>query len=341
MVNYILLGMILLAASPFGCRRAAQDDATVAARVNGETILRAEVEKQFLYRTNQMPQKPTGTMADLMKLEIVREMISGVIMIQMAQQLKLQISDAEVETELQKLRGSISDADFKKALEERGITEADLRKDLRRGLTAQKLTENQVNSKIKVTDEEVSSFYETNKNAFNAKERQYHIGQILVSSDPSIPVNNSRNDKALNAEQARGKIQMLANRLQAGESFEQLAREFSEDPQTAQSGGDLGYHPASVLEQLGPPMKDALPRMKVGDVSPILGSPDGYRILKLLDKREAGQVELNDPQVQQGIRNELTKRKQELLSSVFSEQLHNEARVENLLAREILGQFQK
>src|SRR3990172_1724369 len=68
---------------------------------------------------------------------------------------------------------------------------------------------------------------------------------------------------------------------------------------------------------------------------------EGYRILKLLEKREAGQVQLSDPQVQQSIRSELTNRKQQLLSAAFSEQLHNEARVENLLAREILGQYQK
>ena len=340
MVKSILLGVILLA-SAFGCRRTATDDATVAARVNGKTILRADVERHFLFQTQQMPQKPDGDAATQMKLEIVRELIIGEIMMQKAEQLKLQAAETDVTAEIQRLRGSTPEEEFKKTLQERGFTEADLRLDILRNLSAQKLLENQVHSKITVAEAEIASFFEANKNVFTVKERQYHIGQILVSSDPSIPVNNARNDKALNAEQARAKIQTLADRLQAGESFEQLAREFSEDPQSAASGGDLGYQPAAVLEQLGPPMKDALPRMKVGDVSPILGGPEEYRILKLLEKREAGQVELNDPQVQQSIRSELTNRKQQLLSAAFSEQLHNEARVENLLAREIMGQFQK
>ena len=341
MVNYILLGIVLLTTGAFGCRKAAQDDAKVAARVNGIAILRADVEKRYLFRIQQMPQRPTGVMADFMKLEILRELIVGEIMKQKAEQLKLLAADTEVEAEMQKLRGTSPEEEFKKTLEQRGFTEADLRADIHRSLSVQKLLETQVHSKISVAEAEINSFYETNKDAFNVKERQYHISQILVTSDPGIPVSNLKNDKALTAEQARDKIQMLADRLQAGENFEQLAREYSEDPQTAQLGGDLGYQPASALEQLGPPLKESLPKMKIGDVTPVLGSPEGDRILKLLEKREAGQVDLKDPQVQQSIRDELTKRKQELLSAAFSEQLHNEARVENLLAREILGQFQK
>ncbi|MBI4464580.1 MAG: SurA N-terminal domain-containing protein [Acidobacteria bacterium] len=343
MLNYILVGIVVLATGTLGCRRASQDspDATVAARVNGQAILRADVEKYFRFRSQQTPQKLNADMANLMKLEILRELITSEIMMQKAAQLKLEVSDADVEAEVQKMRGDSSEEDFKKTFEQRGFTEDDLRRDIRRSLTVEKLLENQVHSKVSVTDAEIASFYEANQESFHVKERQYHIGQIFVSPDPSLQVTNSRTDKALNPEQASSKIRMLAGRLQAGENFEQLAREYSEDAQTAPLGGDLGYQPASTLEQLEPPLKEALSSMKIGDVTPILSNPDGYRILKLLEKREPGQADLKDPQVQQSIRNGLQNRKQELLSSAFSEQMHNDARVENLLAQEILGQFQK
>lgn len=337
----IRIGLIVLMAGSFGCRRTASPDPAVAARVNGISILRAQVESFFRFRTQDIAQKPAGEAANILKLEILRELIEGEIMAQKAEQLNLKPTDAEVEAEMKGLKGPATDEEFRKTLEQRGVSEADLRREIGRSLTARKVVENQVRAKIQVSEAEINGFFEENRETFNIKEPMYQIGLIAVTTDPAAPVSNLRNDKALNEEMAVRKIQSLESRLQAGEDFQQLAREYSEDPQTAQVGGDLGYQTAGMLDRFGAAFKATILKMKVGDLTPVVRTAEGYWLFKLLGKREPGQHDLKNPEVQRSIREELQNRKQQLLTAAFSEQLHNEARVENFLAREILAAYQQ
>ena len=341
MTKKIFVGVILLASASFGCAKPAVQNRQAAARVNGKDILRTELDRYYSVRTQESGQKPTGDAAMLAKMEILRDLIEREIMAQKAEKMKLLPKDSEVDAQIQELRGSSTPEEFQKDLDRRGFNEKDMRNEVRRTLTVQRLVEDQVNSKIKVTDAEVGAFYQDNRETFNIKEPQYHIGQIVVTSNPSVPVANEKNDKALNSEQAAAKIQGLAKQLQAGEDFQKLAREYSEDPQTTRAGGDLGYQPVSSLERLGPPLVQALMKMKVGDVTPVITTPDAYWILKLMGKREPGQRSLQDPEVAESIRTELRNRKQQLLTEAFSEQLHNESKVENFLAEEVLAGNQK
>ena len=339
-MNYIRAGILLLVVGFVGCGRGSHDPAVVA-RVNGRNILQADVDRQFRLQTQAMPQKPSGDAANLLKLDILRQLIVEEIMLQKAEELKLQPADAEVEAELATLKGNATPEEFKKTIAQRGWNEEDLRKEIRRNLTMQKLAQSQLSSKTQVSPEEISRYYEENKNRFYVQELEYHIGQIVVSASPDLPAANMRKDKAQNEGEASQKIQMLARRLQAGEEFEQLAREYSEDPQTSPQGGDMGYHPVSAFNSLAPPLKEALMKMKVGDVTPAIRTANGYWILKLLGKREPGQLALQDPEVNQAIRQELETQKQQLLSTAYSENLRNEAQVENFLVRDLVAEFQK
>jgi peptidyl-prolyl cis-trans isomerase SurA len=80
--------------------------------------------------------------------------------------------------------------------------------------------------------------------------------------------------------------------------------------------------------------------MKPGDLTPVVRVEGGYFLFRLSGKREPGQHDLKSPEVQESIRTELEGRKRQLLSTAFSEQIHNEARVENFLAREVVASFQ-
>ena len=342
MRNYILIGLVLLTAASLGCSGAGTGGGApsgVAARVNGKEIARSQVDNYFKLRTADMTEKPAGDAANLLKLEILRQLIETEIMSQKAEELKLKPSDAEVEAQMIALRGDVPVEVFQKRLADRGVDEGDLRRDVLQNLMMEKVVENQVGSKIQVTDAEIAQLYEDNKSAFNVTEPLYRIGVMAVSGDPMAPANNLRNDKALNEEQAVRKIQMLESRVRAGEDFQALAREYSEDPQTAQLGGDLGYQPSAILERFGASFKDTVMKMKVGDMTPVIRAEGNYLLFKLLGKREPGQYDLTDSEVRQGIRAELQERKQQLLTAVFSEKLHNDARIENFLANEILASF--
>ncbi|MBI2816393.1 MAG: SurA N-terminal domain-containing protein [Acidobacteria bacterium] len=345
MRNKIVLAVtVVLTAVSFGCNKAAQQDSAnsnVAARVNGKDILRSEVDKYFEFKTQQAGQKPAGEAAALAKMEIVRDLIERELMAQKASQLKLEVKDAEIDKQFEDLRGPVTPEQFRKDLERRGFSEQNMRNEIRRTLTVQKLVENQIGSKIEVTDSEVSRFYEENKESFNVREPQYHLGQIVVTPNPSVPVTNSRNDKALNQEQAIMKVQRVQAMLKGGQDFQQVARELSEDPQTAREGGDLGYQAESTLDRLGPQLKQVILKMNIGDTTPVMQTPEGFWILKLLGKRQPGQKTLQDAEVNASIRSELRNRKQQLLSTAYAEQVHNEARIENFLAQEIVASFQQ
>jgi len=346
MANRMLIGLVLLALGTAGCNRggsgggASSGAAGAAARVNGKEISRAEVDNYFKVRTADLTEKPTGDAANIAKLEILRQLIETEIMSQKADELKLKPTDAEIDAQLKTLRGEATDESFKKTLADRGISEVDLRREISQNLMMERVVENQVGSKIQVTDDEIAKFYQEHKPAFNVTEPLYRIGVIAVTGDPSAPVNNVQNDKALNEEQAIRKIQMLESRARAGEDFQLLARDYSEDPQTAQLGGDLGYQPVAILERFGPSFKDTVLKMKVADMTPVIRADNSYWLFKLLGQRQPGQYDLTNPEVKQGIRAELQGRKQQLLTAAFSEKLHNDARVENLLANEILASFQ-
>ena len=181
--KWILAAVFLVAVGALGCQQSAPNP-QVAARVNGEDILRVEVEKYYNFRAQDAAEKPSGEVAKMLRMEIIRELIESVIMLQRAKELKLLASESEVEENLAALKVRSSPEEFQSDLERRGFSEQDLRKEISRNLSIQKLMENQVNSKIANTEAEVSSFYEANKESFNITETQYRIGQIAVSPDP-------------------------------------------------------------------------------------------------------------------------------------------------------------
>src|SRR5678815_828427 len=183
------------------------------------------------------------------------------------------------------------------------------------------------------------SYYNGHKGEFNLIESQYHLAQIFVTVQPNPQVHNLKNDKAQNEAEARKKIQMLSNRLDSGDDFATLAMNYSEDPETAGNGGDLGFTPESSLKNTDPLTRDAVLKLKPGQYSPVLvlANPAtkqvfGFRIVKLLAKEPAGQRDLNDPRVQQAIRQQMRDRREQLLKAAYYESLRDQAKIQNYYA---------
>ena len=210
---------------------------------------------------------------------------------------------------------------------------------LRRDLSLSKLINKDITSKINITDNDVSKFYADNKLSFKFPEPRIRLAQIVVTGAPTV-VSNLKNNKAQNDEQAVQKIQAIEARLKQGEDFAVLAQNYSEDPATAQSGGDLGYLPESQFDK-NPELKKLILSLNPGEVSKIMHNEDGYRVLKMISKEPAGQHELNDPRVQQQIRSILLNRKDQLLKLAYGEVARDEVKVVNYLARRIADNMAK
>ncbi len=336
---FILISAVLMLT---GCP-SKQGPGDALAKVNGKKILGSEVDKYYNTQIQGAPSKPSPEQADSLKLSILRELIDNEILMQRAEKLGLMATDEEVTSKLNELKAPYTQEEFDRRLKEQGRTLDELKRDLRRSLTIDKVINKEITSRIAITDADISNYFNEHKAEFNLVEPQYHLAQIFVYAAPG-PVRNRKDSKAQNEADARKKIQMISNRLDSGEDFATVAMDYSEDPDTAPNGGDVGLAPESNLK---PPQVDAntsaaVLKLKPGQYSGVIQTVDprtravAFRIVKLISKEPAGQRELNDPRVQQAIRDELRNRREQLIKAAYYDVLRDQAKVENFLAEQIL-----
>jgi len=315
----------------------------VMASVNGRKIYRGEVDKYYTNQTAGSDQQPAGEQAVSLRLSILDTLIETEILTKRAEKLGLLATDEEVDRKLNEIKSPYTAEEFNKRLQDKKITIDDFKRDLRRSLTRDKVLNKEITSRINITDQDVSDYYNAHKAEFNLIEPQYHLAKIVVSGVPNAQVHNLQNSKAQNDAEARKKIQMISNRLDSGDDFATLSMNYSEDSETSNNGGDLGLAPESALKNADPATRDAVMKLKPGQYTPILPVSNpanhqvyGYMIVKLISKEPAGQRDLNDPRVQQAIRQQLRDRREQLLKAAYYETLRDDAKVTNYYAEEIL-----
>ena len=153
-------------------------------------------------------------------------------------------------------------------------------------------------------------------------------------------MHNLKNDDAKTPQMAQRKIQALYAQLRSGQDFATVAQNYSEDAATSMSGGDMGFVPESSLAA-NPLLERVVKGLKPGEFSPIINTQQsGYHIIKLLGIEKAGQHPVTDPKVQAQIRKTLLNEKEQLLKAAYIENLRDNAKVKNLLAAQIVKQYQ-
>lgn len=235
-----------------GCKQQEHHAPDVWAVVNGVEIKRDEVEKYYRTRINPEAQETSPEEVLSGKLNVVEQLVNNEILLERAKKLNLEASDGEVEDKFTELKSGYTEDEFQRKLKDGGMTVDDLKKDLRRQLSIQKLLNREVASKVTITDQDVMDFYNTNRNQFNVAEPQYRISQIVITPRRDPLVRNRKNDDATNEAEAERKAKMLEDKLASGADFSQLAMDYSEDPNTAATGGDLGYIPNPRSTRLRP-----------------------------------------------------------------------------------------
>jgi peptidyl-prolyl cis-trans isomerase SurA len=323
-----------------GCRQKSQPSPDVWAVVNGQEIKREDVDKYYRTRVNPEGQEPSQEEALSLKLNVLDELINNEILLERAKKLNLEASDGEVEDKFTELKSPYTEDEFQRQLKDRGVTVDDLKRDLRRQQSIQKLLNREVVAKISITDQDVTDAYNANKAQFNVAEPRYRISEIVVTPRKEPQIRNLKNDDATNQVEAERKVKMLEDKLNSGADFAQLAMDYSEDMNSSAMGGDLGYVPESALNQSDPTLKRIVMGMKPGQVSPPLPiqSKEGPRIviLKLITRESPGQRNISDPQVQQTIRDTLRNHKEQLLRAAYLTIARDDARVTNYLAQQVI-----
>lgn len=327
-----------------GCNPAPSPE--VMATVNGKQILAAEVDRVYKQSLDASAPAPSKEEAAIHRLSVLHGLIQDEIMQQRAGKLNLVATDEEVDAKLTDLKAPFTQEEFDKKLKERNQTLDALRQDIRHELTKSKLVNKEIESKINITDSDISNYYNAHKSEYNLIEPNYHLARIVVTGQPAKQVTNLQNSKATNDAEARKKIQQLRSRLDSGEDFASVAAKYSEDPSSATNNGDLGFVSESQLTA-DPEVFAAIGKLKAGqstDILPIVQTEGnahktvGYQIFLLIEKRPAGQRELSDPRTQNEIRQLLRSNQAQLLQSAYLEMLYNDAKIHNYLAEQIYRQ---
>jgi peptidyl-prolyl cis-trans isomerase SurA len=333
----VVLFTVVLGACGTGPGSAPTPSASAWAMVNGKEISKDEVEKAYR-RAAPAPnqQQPSAEEALTAKLNLLNEMIVQELLLAKAAELKLELTTAELDKAYEEAKKDIPPSAFEAELKARNLTAADMREDLRRNLLAQKVVEKEVVEKAKATEQEITTFFETNKAQFNRTEDAVRIAQIVITPVRENQRLNRTGDDAGSPQEATAKAQMIMQRLKDGTPFGDLAADLSEDPDSAQRGGDLGFIPMSALAQAPPPLRDAVLKSNPGTVQ-LVSNGGAHTIVLTVAKDKAGQKDLSMPEVKEAIRTSLTGGREQLLRGAYLTELRNKATVVNTLAQQVVA----
>jgi peptidyl-prolyl cis-trans isomerase SurA len=245
------------------------------------------------------------------------------------------VPETEVDTAYGDAKKNITDEAFQQELTRRNLTVTEMRDSLRRDLLAEKILDRDVKSKVTVTDQQVTDFFNANRAQFNLPEDAYHLAQIVVTPVRDQQVANRTGDDAATPELAAAKVKMLMERLQAGTPFGDLARDFSEDPESAPRGGDLGLVPLSAVKQAAPALRDAVLKVEPGRAR-VVSQGGAHTIVFVVSHETVGQRDLSTPAVKDQITQTLRARREQLLRAAYLTAARTDARVVNYLARRVV-----
>jgi len=322
-----------------GCRATSGPPAAAVttdtwATVNGKSIMRDDVEKAYR-RTRDASQTPSDEEVLTAKLGLLNDLILQEVLLEKGAALKLDAAQAEIDTAYNDAKKNIPDEAFQKELKQRNLTPADMRDSVRREVIAQKVLKQEVELKVTVSDQDITDYFNANRAQFNVAEESYRIAQIVVTPVRDPQITNSTGDDATTPQAAAAKVQTLMDRLKAGASFHDLAAAYSEDPESAPRGGDLGFVPVSKLRQLPPQLRDSVLNKTPGTVN-IVGDGNAHTLVLVVAHEPAGQRDLSTPGMRDNISATIRSHREQLLRAAYINAVRSDAAVVNYAARRLV-----
>jgi parvulin-like peptidyl-prolyl isomerase len=308
-----------------------------AASVNGKAIKLEEVEKAIKAQGQGQEAKMSPLELASARLTVLQQLIQTEVLYQKAEKEQAVPSDDDVTAEMNKRKtaSGISKEEFERQMKEAGETEQSWRDNVKKEIALQKLQDKITNRVESPKDEEITSFYEGNRDQFKNK-RGAELGAIVID-----PADNGEGDTTKNEAEANLKAKEVGTRALSGADFATLARENSEDLQTRSKGGDWRYFTEDELKQtLGAGVADfIMNKMQNGQVIPQAIPIEGKTlIIKLQRKQEKDEdVTLETPGTRQRVTELLINARKNLLWQSYMAMAMNEAKIENFLAQKVVS----
>jgi peptidyl-prolyl cis-trans isomerase C len=290
----------------------------VLARVNGEAVSKTEFDRAVgaLEARNGGP--VPAEQRDRILREVLDQLVSYKLLIQESRARKIAAADAEVDERIKEIQKQFpSEEAFKQMLTSRKTTLDQVRSDIRQDITVQKLIANEITDKVAVKPEQVTDFYAKNPDQFKQPER-------VRASHILIMVPKGADGAAKTA--ARTKAADILKDVKAGKDFAALAKEHSQDPGSAQNGGDLGFFQQG---QMVGPFNDVAFKLAPGSVSDLVETEFGFHIIKVAEKQTARTVPLEE--VRPKLEEYLERMNREQQTDAFVNGLKTKGKVEILI----------
>jgi peptidyl-prolyl cis-trans isomerase SurA len=284
----------------------------IAAVVNEDIITESELQESMLpfiadyrlrYGEEAMEQKIQEARQDALNRLIEEKLI-----LQEAKKRKVIVEDPEIEERIDDVKRRFnSDEEFYQAINASGVTIARLKKKYEEQIMMRKLVNAIISSRVSISPTQVTAYYYGNIKDFSAPDTVRFKVLLIKPSE----------EETLNS--ARRVTESVLKRINEGEDFDMLVREFSQGPNT-DIGGDMGYMPAGSTI---PEIEDAVSGLSPDEVSGIIEAGSGFYIVKVLDKKKAGTVPIIE--VSELIKERLFQRESELTLREFVAKLKEDA----------------
>ncbi len=230
--------------------------------VNEDVITQSEFDYRLATVMEEFKSGDRALPDDLNK-QLLESMVRDRMQVQEANRRGITISDQEVDGTMERFASqqNANLEQLKAQLEESGQPFRLFRESIRDSMTISRFTDYYARTRVVVPDYEIDGFIEANN--LDEDTSEYQIAHVLIK-DPDL-------NEAL--------AQRVRNEIEEGMSFQQAVLTYSEATD-AQEGGVIGWRRAAQLPDV---YREAVKQLQVGDVTPVLKSPNGLHILKLLD----------------------------------------------------------
>jgi peptidyl-prolyl cis-trans isomerase SurA len=289
----------------------------IAAKVNGDIITRGELDQkrkdiEQYFKTQGVTGAKLAESVKKQASDTLRDEIDTLLLVQKGKDLNINV-DPDVNRRMAELQVESKLTDTDKfhdwVRQQTGMTFEDFKDRTKRDMLTQRVIGQEIGSRIAIPESDLRKYYDEHKGEFVRKE-QIFLSQILISTEGKTP------EQAAAAEK---KAKDLVVRARKGDKFSDLARENSDDVETARGGGQLPpFGRGMMLKQI----EDVVFKEKKGFVSDPIKVPQGMVILKVDDRYEAGQASFDEvrtdiqevmlrPRMEPRVREYLTRLRQE------------------------------
>ncbi len=309
MIRILMVSAMVMMSLPL---QAARQIDEIVAVVDDDVILRSE-----LNRALRGTPRPAGVSQQKHEDQVLEKLISNKAQQLAVKKSGVKVTEAEIDEAVAMIaaQNEITVAFLKEVLREQGQDYGELRSNIAAQLLQRNFQRQMLSSLVQVTDSEIDDYLALYGAAGKSKiVTQIHSQHILLRTG------ETRSNKA-----AKMELQQFRSRINAGESFADIARAFSDDTASALNGGDLGWLSPGVAT---PQFQKIMNSTPVNAVSQPFQSPFGWHILKVLGRRKHQGVDTAD---REAAREKIQQRKIEESINLLTRRLRQQAYVEKFL----------